>query len=114
MTQKETCPACSVGFLEQHKDVEQLSYREAPLHVALAYSVCPNCGTEVVTTDQIKANDEEIRTAYKRSLGLLRGTHVRAIRRQLGLTQRVAAQLFGGGVKDFFGVLEGGVAPAFF
>lgn len=101
MVQKETCPACSQGALEQHSGVEEINYRETPLKVVLTYSVCPNCGIEVITTEQIRTNDQEIRLAYKRAMGLLRGKNVRAIRRQFGLTQKDAAQLFGGGVNAF-------------
>lgn len=45
-SKRTTCPACDVGKLYEHH-----------------YSICNECGTEVVTPIQARANDAEIKSA---------------------------------------------------
>lgn len=96
-----SCPICGTGKMLAKENVEQLQYRESPIHVSLRYSECENCGTEVTAPEHARANDFAIREEYKRVEGLLSGAQVKAIRGRLNLTQKEASQVFGGGSNSF-------------
>ena len=65
------------------------------------YSVCRECGFDVVLPHQKRRNEARIRDEHRRIDGLLTGRQIRAIRRRLGLTQAQAALLMGGGENAF-------------
>ena len=65
------------------------------------YSVCRECGFDVVLPHQKRQNEARIRDEHRRIDGLLTGRQIRAIRRRLGLTQAQAALLMGGGENAF-------------
>jgi HTH-type transcriptional regulator/antitoxin MqsA len=71
------------------------------LTVDVEYSVCTQCGAEVILSDQIKRNDCRVRDAWRRADGLLTGAEIVELRKKLGLTQQEAAMIFGGGVNAF-------------
>jgi len=69
---------------------------------------CPECSAQVETPDQIDFNAVLVREAFlreraahKRQRGLLTGTEILAFRNRFGVTQKLAAQLFGGGPTAF-------------
>ena len=65
------------------------------------YSVCRECGFDVVLPRQKRQNEARIRDEHRRIDGLLTGPQIKAIRRRLGLTQAEAARLMGGGDNAF-------------
>jgi HTH-type transcriptional regulator/antitoxin MqsA len=65
------------------------------------YSVCRECGFDVVLPHQKRQNEARIRDEHRRIDGLLTGPQIKAIRRRLGLTQAEAARLMGGGDNAF-------------
>ena len=65
------------------------------------YSVCRECGFDVVLPRQKRQNDARIRDEHRRISGLLTGPQIRDIRKRLGLSQIEAARLMGGGVNAF-------------
>ena len=65
------------------------------------YSVCRECGFDVVLPRQKRRNEARIRDEPRRIDGLLTGRQIKAIRRRLRLTQAEAARLMGGGDNAF-------------
>ena len=65
------------------------------------YSVCRECGFDVVLPHQKRRNEARIRDEHRRIDGLLTGRQIKAIRRRLRLTQAEAARLMGGGDNAF-------------
>ena len=65
------------------------------------YSVCRECGFDVVLPRQKRRNEARIRDEHRRIDGLLTGRQIKAIRRRLRLTQAEAARLMGGGDNAF-------------
>ncbi len=65
------------------------------------YSVCRECGFDVVLPRQKRRNEARIRDEHRRIDGLLTGPQIKAIRKRLGLTQAEAARLMGGGDNAF-------------
>ena len=65
------------------------------------YSVCRECGFDVVLPRQKRRNEARVRDEHRRIDGLLTGRQIKAIRRRLRLTQAEAARLMGGGDNAF-------------
>ena len=65
------------------------------------YSVCRECGFDVVLPHQKRQNEARVRDEHRRIDGLLTGRQIKSIRRRLGLTQAQAARLMGGGNNAF-------------
>ncbi|MGB0721759.1 MAG: type II toxin-antitoxin system MqsA family antitoxin [Gammaproteobacteria bacterium] len=96
------CPVCDEGPLVLELYEETFTYREREMTVVgLERCRCDLCGADPVLEDQIRCNHRAVTDAKRRVDGLLTGDEIRAIRDQLGLTQKHAADLFGGGANAF-------------
>ncbi len=95
------CPMCTTGRLVEYKAVDEIVYNNQILSVETEYSVCAQCGEEMILPDQIKRNDCRIRDAWRKADGLLTGAEIISLRTQLNLTQKQAAIVFGGGPNAF-------------
>ena len=67
----------------------------------IEYSVCRECGFDLVLPQQTRRNEARVRDEHRRIDGLLTGGQIKAIRKRLGLTQAQAARLMGGGDNAF-------------
>lgn len=101
MTGAALCPACGEGQL--HAQTEQQTVEHAGCHgqVAMRFSVCDACGSELATADDALANKRAMVAFEKQAEGLLSGIEVRHWRKQYHLTQQLAAGLLGGGKVGF-------------
>ncbi|MGN2250878.1 type II TA system antitoxin MqsA family protein [Frateuria sp. GZRe14] len=103
------CPHCESQQLDLVKYSDDVDFRGGMLRVNdLHIYSCASCGEEVMTQQQFRANSETIANAKaqkvaeeRRALGLLQAEEVRKIRELLGITQRAAAGIFGGGANAF-------------
>lgn len=95
------CHFCGANAVSQHSSTETYQYKQQAYNVLVDYSVCNQCGEEIITTEQIHANEARVREAKKKLDGLLSCEEIRAIRIRLKLTQEEAAKVFGGGVNAF-------------
>jgi len=98
---QEKCASCGASELQFLTEAETFDYKGQSLTVDVDYSVCAQCETEVILTEQIKRNDCRMRDAWRKVDGLLSGAEISALRKKLGLTQQEAAKVFGGGVNAF-------------
>lgn len=62
---------------------------------------CEASGESIHTGEDMKVSDHELNRLKAKVEGLLLPEDVRRIRKRLGLTQKVAGQLIGGGVNAF-------------
>ena len=62
---------------------------------------CEASGQSIHTGEDMKVSDHELNRLKAKVEGLLLPEDVRRIRKRLGLTQKVAGQLIGGGVNAF-------------
>ena len=103
------CPACGsdrIGFTSQPEAVE---FKGLQVLVQEVLSTqCENCGYAFATPEQHDRNVAAARAAHvrqravaKEARGLLSGAQLRVMREGLGLSQREAAELFGGGPVAF-------------
>jgi putative zinc finger/helix-turn-helix YgiT family protein len=95
------CPVCASGELALLYASDDIQYKGKTLSVEVEYAVCTYCGEEMILPEQIKSNDCRMRDAWRKADGFLTGEEIVALRKELGLTQQQAAQLFGGGANAF-------------
>ena len=103
MTKSPDCPMCQTpNPWEARHSTETYRYKGQQFSLSDSeYSVCRECGFDVVLPHQKRQNEARIRDEHRRIDGLLTGRQIRAIRRRLGLTQAQAALLMGGGENAF-------------
>lgn len=103
------CPIC------EQSDLQTRSYTRDMLHKGINITVdglqcdyCPACEVEMTSPEQVDRNARLIRNAFiaerervKRKLKLSTGAEIRRIREFLGITQKQASKIFGGGPTAF-------------
>ena len=99
---EQYCPVCDAAeWTESSRDFAA-TYKGVDFVIPqLELSECKSCGFEITKQAQGKRNEAKIRDAHRRIDGLLTGSEIKAIRKRLGLSQREAAALFGGGDNAF-------------
>lgn len=102
MTNKnEICPICGEGHLEELVDKTPVEYKNHKTELNSLYSVCDTCGCEQANATQTRYN-KRLMIAFKKQVdALLTGAEIKAIRLRLGINQKEAAAIFGGGPVAF-------------
>lgn len=103
------CPICGQGELETKFYGREMQHKGVNLIVEnLQFDCCHECGAELTSPEQMNHNSQIIRTAFinerervKREQNLLTGVEIRQIRERLKITQKQAANIFGGGPNAF-------------
>lgn len=96
-----TCPACGEGRLHRKSELETVEYHKQSGEIELLFSECDRCGAELADADDARANKRAMNAFKKRVDGLLTGKEIKAFRERFNLTQKLAAQLIGGGEVAF-------------
>lgn len=100
--ERPLCPVCEKGRLSTATYADEFEHRGETIHIeGLESYICERCGAEPMFEDQIRRNDRRVIDARRRADGLLTGEQIRTLRKQLGLTQQQASQVFGGGANAF-------------
>jgi len=100
--QKPICPMCEQAPLQPKTYTGEIEHNAHRLEVhGLEFYCCPECDADPVFPDQARRNHRRFQDARRRVDGLLTGKEIVGIRENLGLTQRQAAELFGGGANAF-------------
>jgi len=101
MDDKTLCPLCGEGHVTSHAEEAVTEYRGQKGTVTLHYAECDACGSEITGEVDGRANKRAVLRFRKQVDGLLTGEDIRALREKYGLTQTMAAKLFGGGPVAF-------------
>jgi HTH-type transcriptional regulator/antitoxin MqsA len=96
-----SCPVCGEGHLVRETRTESFEYQGAALSADLTEEYCDSCGTLALTPAVIRENARNIQRAKNAHDKLLSGEEICAFRDKYKITQRLAAQLFGGGPTAF-------------
>ena len=91
-----TCPACGEGHLEAREERHTIEHGGVSGDIPLYLMVCSECGSELAGAKEAKANKRAAVAFRKQAEGLLTGTEMREAQRAMGLSQSMAATLFGG------------------
>lgn len=96
------CPMCERGGLTPRTYSETFQHRGADLVVeGLKYYVYDGCEADPVFEDHIRRNHVRVVDARRQADGLLTGREILALRKFLGLSQKEALEVFGGGANAF-------------
>ncbi|WP_262460190.1 type II toxin-antitoxin system MqsA family antitoxin [Alloalcanivorax balearicus] len=97
-----TCPMCEEGQLEPRTHTVMIRSNDRPLAVeGMEYCACPVCGADPVLVDQIARNERRVADAKRAEMGMLTSDEIRSVRKMLGVTQKQASELLGGGANGF-------------
>lgn len=104
-----SCPNCKNTNLELLKYHDTVNFRGLDFDVDnLEMSKCTNCGNSWETREQIKNNQQVVKSTYaehrdklRKEQGLLSGEEIAKIRSSFQLNQREASLIFGGGFNAF-------------
>lgn len=112
-TQDLLCPMCEHDSLTPSTYSDTFQHRGADLVVeGLECYVCDECGADPVFEDQIRRNHVRVVDARRRADGLLTGREILDLRKSLGLSQKDASEVFGGGANAFSKYERGEVAQS--
>lgn len=95
------CPVCGSGNIVDEKSVYTFEYKGEMLSAQRVDSYCDACGSEVIDAKTARENVRNVQHAKSTHDKLLSGDDIYALRKRFGLTQKVAAALFGGGDSAF-------------
>lgn len=99
-TKTQPCPECgSVMRFEKRGDV--LSYKGHERTIETLGWWCTQCGEGIFTGDALKANEKAFQELKAKVDAVLSPAEVAAVRAKLGLSQRKAGELLGGGPRAF-------------
>lgn len=110
MNDKTLCSLCGEGHMTPRTENTVTEYKGQQGTVALQYTECDVCGSEIAGEADGRANKRAVLSYRKTVDGLLTGEEIRAIREKYQLTQAQAAKLFGGGPVAFSKYENDGVA----
>ena len=109
--EKNICPFCGEGHLiRRNKDVEY-TYKGAKLLIAQPGLHCDKCEESFLEAQDMAYNRADLQAFRARIDGLLEPKQIQKIRKQIGFTQKQAADVFGGGHNAFSRYERGETPP---
>lgn len=97
----QLCDACCEGYLHPKIRTKNEEYKGASGQIDLHYSVCDNCGSELLDAADLLNNKREWVRFKKKVDGVPLGAEIAEMRKRHHLTQHTAAEIFGGGPVAF-------------
>lgn len=107
----DVCPECGSAML---RDVRPrvLTYKGNSKTVEMPGWYCEGCPESIHSGADMEVSDHAIRRLKAKAENLLLPEQVRAVRKKLGLTQKRAGELIGGGANAFFKYERGEIVPS--
>ena len=106
------CPVCDSDQLIGIEENVSLRADDFEREMTMHATECASCGCSFHTPEQERFNKRQRMAFRKLAEGLLTGEQIRAIRERHGLTQKQAAEIFGGGPVAFAKYEAGDVAQS--
>lgn len=106
-----TCPFCGEGVLNHEVRDQEYSYKGHFLLIKQPGTYCSCCEEAILSPDDLKSNRKDLQAFRSRVDGLLEPSQIQKIRKTLGLTQKDAADVFGGGHNAFSRYERGEIPP---
>jgi len=95
------CPVCESEQVIQLEENVPLKAGDVEREMVMLTTECQSCGCSFYTQEQERFNKRQRLAFRKHAEGLLTGEQIRTIRQRHGLTQKQAAEIFGGGPVAF-------------
>lgn len=108
----QTCPVCAEGHLHAQTTVTACVIGSVSVDLERQSHGCDICGTEFALPQDARFNARAFRCAEQKLNGKLTGDEIRALRKDLSVTQEVAGKLFGGGPVAFCKYERHDLAPS--
>jgi len=105
------CPVCSRGKLERKTKRQTFRYKGKTLRYAQPGLWCDACGEGILENVDMDATERLLYDFRARVEGYLTTADMRRIRKKLGLTQKQAGEIFGGGHNAFSRYEAGAARP---
>ena len=96
-----SCPVCGQGQAVRESWTKEFEHNGATLEAEHTEAYCDSCGTLLQTPQIIRTNVRNKQRSKNAHDGLLLGEEILAFRVTYGLTQKQAAEIFGGGPTAF-------------
>jgi HTH-type transcriptional regulator / antitoxin MqsA len=106
----KTCPACFQGILEQRVNRAKFEYHGRILEYDQEGAWCNNCGEGIVAGNEATAS-ESLLDEFIARVDREDAAELARIRKKLGLTQKEAAMIAGGGHNAFSRYERGEAKP---
>lgn len=97
----QLCDACCEGRLHPMKSNEPVEYKGINGQLIIHYSICDVCKAELSDASDLLKNKHELVRFKKKVDHVPLGSEIVELRRKHNLTQRLAANIFGGGPVAF-------------
>lgn len=105
------CPFCGEGKLSETVREHEYTYQGHQLVLAQPGYYCSQCDEAILEPQHLKATRKDLQ-AFRASVdGLLGPDEIKKIRKKIGLNQKQAGELFGGGKNAFSRYEQGEVSP---
>lgn len=111
MISTEICPVCCEGHLIKSEQMASFEIDQNKFDAEHHFHICDLCATEVATSEDLKFNARSFKSAELHALGRMNGDDIKLFRKNLKISQEVAALLFGGGPIAFCKYEKHDLAP---
>lgn len=98
---KKTCPVCGEGQLIEREQETTLVYKGLETTVLVPGQWCDACDDGILGPEGLRVRDVARAELRAKHQGVLGPQEVKRIREKLGLSQRMASDLLGGGAQSF-------------
>lgn len=105
------CPFCRQGKIIRDIRPQLYKYQGYETIIDQPGDYCDHCGEAILSGADLRATEKQLNDFQARIEGLLTSEEIRTIRKRLKLTQKQAADIFGGGVNAFSRYERGEVRP---
>lgn len=105
------CPFCGDGTLNRGFNDVEYQYKGHTLLIQQPGTYCDLCHESILEPSDLKSNRRDLQAFRSRVDGLLEPGKIKSARKALGLNQKDAGELFGGGHNAFSRYERGEIAP---
>ena len=98
---KKPCPLCASGTLQRRSRKQTFRYKGQAFKYDQPGDWCAKCGEGILSNSDLKAVELQLSDFRSEVDGYLCAGDLRRIRSKLGLSQKAAAEIFGGGHNAF-------------
>lgn len=106
-----TCPFCGEGNLGEETRDQEYRYQGHTLLIQQPGIYCSSCDEAILESTHLKATRMDLQAFRARVDGLLGPQEIKKIRRMIGLNQKEAGEVFGGGKNAFSRYEQGELSP---
>ncbi|RUO46461.1 type II toxin-antitoxin system MqsA family antitoxin [Pseudidiomarina donghaiensis] len=108
---EKTCPFCGKGKLHEDQKKQRYELQGQSITILQPGIYCDTCDEAILEPEHLRATRRELQTFRARIEGILSPDEIKKIRKKIGLNQRQAGTLFGGGKNAFSRYEQGELAP---